>query len=600
MAGVVFRYHTSRHHYLFSLTGGDHVKLVLRLPIETEFRQAEMRELGRAEFPYDVKRYYTLRVENDGPRIRCFIDGKLVIEASSDELPLGRAGVAANIPARFRNFRVSASDAAEAKIRERVKQRQVELNLLRAAQPQPKLWKRFKTPQFGAGRNVRIGDLDGDGQLDMLIAQNIPKVRGDAFDHISCLTAINFDGEVLWQIGRPDPRNGLLTNDTPFQIHDLDGDGRNEVVLVKDFKLQILEGATGKLKQSTWMPEAPISNRERPYELNNGDSIAFFNLSGKQGRREILIKDRYRGFWLFDNDSRLLWKGEGQTGHYPFPFDFDNDGRDEITIGFSVWDAAGKQRWSHDTAMQDHPDAISAGNYTGDPTKPPRAYFCSSDEGFLIVGADGKIVNHIRIGHVQTQSVGQFRPGTDSLEILVANFWKNPGIITMFDPDGNILAQDEMIPVSSHLSGVNWRGDGQEFALLSSNVLVGGMIDGQLRRVVMFPDDGHPDLAYAVRDVTGDERDEIIVWDQQEVWIYTQDPAGTDGEDGPTDAAGALCDAAVFAAMNERQSDPGDYLRRNDAYHFFAPLGALVITGPTHTNVCDLRVVVVDRIERVG
>ena len=348
-------------------------------------------------------------------------------------------------------------------------------------------------------------------------------MRGDAFDHISCLTAVDFDGEVLWQTGRPDPRNGLLTNDTPFQIHDLDGDGRNEVVLVKDFKLRVLEGASGKLKQSAWMPEAPIGNNERPYEINNGDSIAFFNLSGKQGRREILIKDRYRGFWLFGNDLQLLWKGEGQTGHYPFPFDYDNDGRDEITIGFSVWDAAGKQRWSHDAAMQDHPDAISAGNFTGDPSQPPRAYFCGSDEGFLVVGADGKIVNHARIGHVQTQSVGQFLPASGALEILVANFCKNPGIITMFDPGGNILAQDEMIPGSSHLAAVNWRGDGQEFALLSSNVQEGGMIDGQLRRVVMFPDDGHPDLAYAVRNVTGDERDEIIVWDRQEVWIYTQD-----------------------------------------------------------------------------
>ena len=170
MAGVVFRYRTSRHHYLFSLAGGTHAKLILRLPIETEFRQAKMRELGRAEFPYDVKRYYRLRVENDGPRIRCYIDGKLVIEASSEDLPLGRAGVAANIPARFRNFRVTASDAAEAKIRQRVVQHQVELNTLRAAQPQPKLWKRFKTPLFGAGRNVRFGDLDGDGQTDMLIA----------------------------------------------------------------------------------------------------------------------------------------------------------------------------------------------------------------------------------------------------------------------------------------------------------------------------------------------------------------------------------------------------------------------------------------------
>ena len=49
------------------------------------------------------------------------------------------------------------------------------------------------------------------------------------------------------------------------------------------------------------------------------------------------------------------------------------------------------------------------------------------------------------------------------------------------------------------------------------------MIDGHLRRVVMFPDDGHPDYAFAVLNVTGDARDEIILWDQNEVWIYTQD-----------------------------------------------------------------------------
>ncbi len=49
------------------------------------------------------------------------------------------------------------------------------------------------------------------------------------------------------------------------------------------------------------------------------------------------------------------------------------------------------------------------------------------------------------------------------------------------------------------------------------------MIDGHLRRVVMFPDDGHPDLAYNVMNLTGDERDEIVVWDSNRVWIYTQD-----------------------------------------------------------------------------
>lgn len=72
---------------------------------------------------------------------------------------------------------------------------------------------------------------------------------------------------------------------------------------------------------------------------------------------------------------------------------------------------------------------------------------------------------------------------------------------------------------------------------------------------------------------------------------------GTDGEDGPTDAAGAVIDARLAAAMRAAKAkwDPRHYLTRNDAYHFFEPLGGLIKTGPTDTNVCDIRVLVVDR-----
>jgi glycerate-2-kinase len=70
---------------------------------------------------------------------------------------------------------------------------------------------------------------------------------------------------------------------------------------------------------------------------------------------------------------------------------------------------------------------------------------------------------------------------------------------------------------------------------------------------------------------------------------------GTDGEDGPTDAAGAWVDEQVDRLHQQLGLHKLDFLRRNDAYHFFQPLGALIKTGPTHTNVCDLRVVVVSR-----
>jgi hydroxypyruvate reductase len=63
---------------------------------------------------------------------------------------------------------------------------------------------------------------------------------------------------------------------------------------------------------------------------------------------------------------------------------------------------------------------------------------------------------------------------------------------------------------------------------------------------------------------------------------------GTDGTDGPTDAAGAIADGATLARAREENMDPKDFLRRNDSYSFFQKLDDLVITGPTRTNVMDI------------
>jgi glycerate 2-kinase len=68
---------------------------------------------------------------------------------------------------------------------------------------------------------------------------------------------------------------------------------------------------------------------------------------------------------------------------------------------------------------------------------------------------------------------------------------------------------------------------------------------------------------------------------------------GTDGNDGPTDAAGAMADGRTLARARAKGLDPLDYLRRNDSYHFFQALDDLVITGPTLTNVMDVYMVLV-------
>jgi hydroxypyruvate reductase len=68
---------------------------------------------------------------------------------------------------------------------------------------------------------------------------------------------------------------------------------------------------------------------------------------------------------------------------------------------------------------------------------------------------------------------------------------------------------------------------------------------------------------------------------------------GTDGIDGPTDAAGAIIDATTLTRAAAGGLDPAVYLRNNDSYHFFSALGDLVHTGPTGTNVGDVQVALI-------
>jgi len=69
--------------------------------------------------------------------------------------------------------------------------------------------------------------------------------------------------------------------------------------------------------------------------------------------------------------------------------------------------------------------------------------------------------------------------------------------------------------------------------------------------------------------------------------------AGTDGTDGPTDAAGAIADGSTVPRALKLGLSPGEYLANNDSYNFFKALGDLVITGPTGTNVMDVRIMLI-------
>ncbi|MGB0347876.1 MAG: MOFRL family protein, partial [Balneolaceae bacterium] len=69
---------------------------------------------------------------------------------------------------------------------------------------------------------------------------------------------------------------------------------------------------------------------------------------------------------------------------------------------------------------------------------------------------------------------------------------------------------------------------------------------------------------------------------------------GTDGIDGPTDAAGAIIDSFTTLKARKKKINPEEYLINNDSFHFHEEMGTLIKTGPTGNNLMDLQVLIVE------
>ena len=85
---------------------------------------------------------------------------------------------------------------------------------------------------------------------------------------------------------------------------------------------------------------------------------------------------------------------------------------------------------------------------------------------------------------------------------------------------------------------------------------------------------------------------EIAEWSHSNLLFSS---LGSDGTDGPTDAAGAMASPETACLAASKGLSIQDYLDRNDSYHFFQQVGGLINTGPTLTNVMDLRFVLIDQ-----
>jgi rhamnogalacturonan endolyase len=519
-SGIVFLYQTDRAHYFAGVDAGRAV--LKRVHGGKSFRVLGETILAEAPFAWKPGQDINVRITTTGGKLRAAFDGGPVLEAQDTTFTQGKVGLSADVPATFFSVTVTCPPAAQQAFATGRAASDAEEARLQAANPQLVLWKKIATPAFGTGRNVRFGDLNGDGRTDILICQMRHHGPTDAFSEAGCLTALDLDGEILWRNGIPDRWQTVLTNDVVFQIHDVDGDGKNEVIYGRDFELVVADGATGETKYKAPMPATPRDPRglTARYPRILGDSLAFADLRGTGARRDLILKDRYRNVWAFTDKLEPLWQTALNTGHYPFPYDVEGDGRDDLAIGYALVGPDGKTRWNNEDKIQDHADGIAVVRLKDGAE--PVVLYTASDEGIVATDLQGKILKHHQVGHAQNISVADFRPDLPGLETVTINFWSNQGIVTILDSDLNILKTFEPVQHGSMILPVNWTGRPGEYWCLSTNSESGGLFDGEGRRVVKFPADGHPDYCYAVLDLTGDARDEIITWDGYEMWIYTQ------------------------------------------------------------------------------
>ena len=335
-------------------------------------------------------------------------------------------------------------------------------------------WKIVALEKDHGGRWVVAGDLDGDGQAEIVSAENFN--AGDVH-YTSAVAAQKLDGTVLWTWGDPAIGRKEWHHDVACQIADLDLDGRNEVIVAtKGFVVRI-DGKTGQ------------DIGRFAIEEEATDCIVVCNLRGNPGPQDLLVKDRYRRIWAYDAQGNLLWTvtdpGGHRTAHQPVPLDIDGDGRDEIMAGYAMLNHDGSLRWVATSRSIDlrrgHLDCMRILRRGQRPQDWRLVLTCCGANGLLVIDGEGRTLWERTGHHFESIKIGRVFGDIPGPQIVVdidhRPFGDSP--LWILDDQGALHARITT-DYSRHHALLDWTGDGLDEIVVAYD---GEIYDHRGRRI---------------------------------------------------------------------------------------------------------------------
>jgi hypothetical protein len=421
--------------------------------------------------------------------------------------------------------------------------------------PQPVLHARVEVPEsllttddrgIKYGGDIRLGDLNHDGRADFLVYRSAGDVHDGGGVKPVFMGAFDMEGNLLWQAGAG---GSQPSRPGPVAIHDIDGDGRAEVVAFfkdpgvdapasafDDVVIQIRDGATGEVKKEA----RPSVFDEIQAQGANGvhQRLLMANFRGLDGPRDFVVKLGAHVL-AFNNDLELLWRYESPWTEYarcpayiPAVGDIDGDGKDEVNGGYMILDDDGAVLWEEQLARNMDSVAIDAWDDGA-----MRA-FCSG--GGHVLTAEGETVLALGeeiVPHGQELRVARFLPDDRRNQMVIRHRGHATGVLVV-NVDGEVVNRFDLnrSPNNTGMEAVLWRGPDEPAVLYNGGMLWDAAL-GEGIELPGLPEPGGGRMGWfhcIPADLCGDAREEIVVYNPwaAEVFVYTPKPVDEDAYQG--------------------------------------------------------------------